>query len=766
LLYAVLPHADPIGDLAYDVFGVACVVAMVVGIRRQSGSARLTPWILCAVGLALFVAGDAVWSVYGDILHREAPVASLADALYLPAYVALAVGCLGFARSRGGRDPDALLDATVVALGGGVLVLSLVIMPSAGSLTPVIDRVVVSSYPVMDLAILTVLIRLALVPGRRSPVLWLVLGSFSFMLCGDLVYAVLQQSSSYTAGLLDATWLLAYVGLGAAALHPEMGSLTERSSHREETTLGWGRTAMLGMALLVAPAVLITRGLAERDRGDVLDGVLTAVVSILVLWRIVRATRQRQRVEATLTHTALHDAVTGLPNRRLLLDRLQQAIARLGRGSVGVVVLFLDLDRFKEVNDGLGHATGDLLLAAVGQRLTGAVRPTDTVARLGGDEFVAICEGIDTSEEAGLMAARLMDVLAREFDFPSGEAFVTASLGMALATDPGASAEGLIRDAIAAMYRAKEQGRNRSEFFDDAMRSSTISPLDTVNELHRALARGEFRLHYQPVIDLENGAIVGVEALVRWEHPERGLLAPDQFIPLAESSGLIVPVGWWVMEEALGQAQRWHAGTGPLANVTMNVNVSAIQLREPGFTGRLKEIIREARIDADLVCVELTESTLIDDARSSLETVAGVSAAGVHVALDDFGTGYSSLTYLQRFPVDSLKIDRSFVSGLGTNPGDTIVVEAIIGMARTLGLATVAEGVETREQRDELRALGCTFGQGYLFARPLAPRELEALVDGWDSAGTIGESTCDPPASPPETSSDPGAVPVPPRRAR
>ena len=336
------------------------------------------------------------------------------------------------------------------------------------------------------------------------------------------------------------------------------------------------------------------------------------------------------------------------------------------------------------------------------------------------------------------MAARLMDVLSREFDFPGGSAFLTASLGMALATDPRASAEALIRDAVAAMYRAKEQGRNRSEFFDDAMRSSTISPLDTINELHRALARGEFRLHYQPVIDLQNGAIVGVEALVRWEHPERGLLAPDQFIPLAESSGLIVPVGWWVMEEALGQAQRWHAGTGPLASVTMNVNVSAIQLREPGFTDRLKEIIREARIDADLVCVELTESTLIDDAQSSLETVAGVSAAGVHVALDDFGTGYSSLTYLQRFPVDSLKIDRSFVSGLGTNPGDTIVVEAIIGMARTLGLATVAEGVETPEQRDELRALGCTFGQGYLFARPLAPRNLETLVDGWDSARTIG----------------------------
>ncbi len=730
LVYAAMPHAYPIGDLAYDVFGVACVVAMVVGIRR-SRSARLTPWILCAVGLALFVAGDAVWNVYGDILHRDAPVASLADALYLPAYVALAVGCLGFARSRGGRDPDALLDAIVVALGGGVLVLSLVIIPSAGSMTPVIDRVVVALYPVMDLAILTVLIRLALVPGRRSPVLWLVLGSFSFMLLGDLVYAVLQQSSSYTAGLLDATWLLAYVGLGAAALHPDMATLAERNQHRGETTLGWGRTAMLGMALLVGPAVLIARGLAEGHRGDILDGALTAVVSILVLWRIVRVTRQRQRVEATLTHTALHDPVTGLPNRQLLLDRLQQAIARLGRGSTGVAVLFLDLDRFKDVNDGFGHAGGDMLLAAVGQRLTGAMRPSDTVARLGGDEFVAVCEGIDSHEEAGATAARLMDVLSREFVFPFGEVFVTVSLGIAFATDRRASAEGLISDAVAAMYRAKDHGRNRSEFFDDAMRSSTTAPVEIVNQLHRALARGEFQMFYQPVIDLENGAIVGVEALIRWQHPERGLVPPDSFIPLAESSGLIVPIGWWAMEESLAQAQRWHLGTGPLANVTMNVNVSAIQLREPGFTGRLKEIIRETGIAPDLVCLELTESTLIDEAQSSFNTVAAVSASGVHVALDDFGTGYSSLSYLQRFPVDSLKIDRSFVTGLGTNPGDTIIVEAIIGLAKTLGLATVAEGVETAEQRDELRALGCTFGQGYLFARPLAPGDLELTVDGW-----------------------------------
>lgn len=736
LLFAVLPHDNAIRGFVYNGVGAVCLAAMIVGIRRNRPTPA-TPWVACAIGLALYVGGDLVSTIYTQVLHRVPPGVSLADALYIPGSFALVAGCLGFARSKGGRDPDALLDAIVVAFGGGVLVWSLVIMPANVSPTPLVERAVSSIYPLMDLAILMMLVRLAFVPGRRSPALWLILGSVTIDLFADALSVILPRSAS-SASALDGIWLLGYVALAAAALHPDMRSLSERNEDPGATTLGWGRTLMLGTALLVGPAVLLSRGLSEANPGTTFDAILTAFVSSLVLWRVVRTTRQRQRIEATLIHTAMHDPVTGLPNRRLLLDRLQQAIARLGRGSVGVAVMFLDLDRFADVNDGLGHAAGDLILTAAGQRLLGAVRPTDTVARLGADEFVAICEGVDSHEGAGEAAARIMDVFSREFELPAGEAFVTATLGISLATDPRASAEGLIQDAASAMYRAKEHGRNRSEFFDDAMRSSTISTVEIVNQLHRAMDRGEFRLFYQPLIDLKTDAIVGVEALIRWQHPKRGLLAPDLFIPLAESSGLIVPVGWWVMEEALDQVQRWHRGTGPLASVTMNVNVSAIQLREPGFTGRLREIIRDTQIDPDLVCVELTESTLIDDAQSSFKTVAAISAAGVHVSLDDFGTGYSSLSYLQRFPVDSLKIDRSFVSGLGTNPGDTIIVEAIIGMAKTLGLATVAEGVETVEQRDELRKMGCTFGQGYLFARPMAPRDLETTVARRTESGRWG----------------------------
>ena len=735
LLFAVLPHDNAIRGLAYSGAGAACLVAVIVGIRRNK-PATAAPWVLLALGLAFFVGGDTV-TVYREVIRRAPAGFSPASVMYIFAAAAMAASCLGFARSKGGRDPDALLDGIVVAFGGGVLVWSLVIMPATASAIPSIDQAVASVYPLMDLLVLTMLVRLALVPGRRSPALWLVLGGVFTDLFADALSAIIPGSMTFGSAL-DGLWLLGYVALGAAALHPGMRSLAERRVRPEAMPLGWSRTMMLGTALLVGPAVLFGRGLTEHNTSVVFDAILTAIVSILVLWRIVRATRQRQRAEATLMHTALHDPITGLPNRRLLLDRLEQAMARLGRGSAGVAVMFLDLDRFKEVNDGLGHAAGDLVLAAVGQRLIGAVRPTDTVARSGADEFIAICEGVDTQQQASGTAAKIMDALSQEFDLPGGGAFVTASLGISLATDPQASAEGLIRDATAAMYRAKEHGRNRSEFFDGGMRSAATSPVEIVNQLHRALARGEFRMLYQPLIDLKTGAIVGVEALIRWQHPERGLVAPDSFIPLAESSGLIVPIGWWVMEESLAQARRWHLGTGPLASVTMNVNVSAIQLREPGFTGRLREIIKETGIADELVCVELTESTLIDEAQSSFNTVASVSASGIHVALDDFGTGYSSLSYLQRFPVDSLKIDRSFVTGLGINPGDTIIVEAIIGMAKTLGLATVAEGVETAEQRDELRALGCTIGQGYLFARPLAPRDLELAVAEWTAAGRWG----------------------------
>jgi diguanylate cyclase (GGDEF)-like protein len=488
---------------------------------------------------------------------------------------------------------------------------------------------------------------------------------------------------------------------------------------------------MLGGALLVGPGLAMARELTQHDLVTAFDALLMGLVSVLVLWRIVRATRQRQLAEAKLTRSALYDQVTGLPNRRLLLDRLQQAIARLARGGTGIALYFLDLDRFKEVNDGMGHAAGDLLLAAVGDRLSRSLRPVDTVARLGGDEFVILCESVGSHEDAARTATRIEEAFSRPFDVGGGEAFVTASIGISMASTSGITAEALLRDADAAMYRSKEEGRNRFEFFDAAMRSDAVSRLDTLNELHRAVERKEFRLQYQPLVHLETGAIIGSEALIRWQHPERGTVVPEEFIPLAEASGLIVPIGSWVMEEAIAQAQRWHRSGGPLADSGLGVNISAVQLREPDFIKRLDRLIGASGIDPGRLYMELTESMLIDDTEALLETVQAMRACGVHVALDDFGTGYSSLSYLSRFRVDSLKIDRSFVAGLGTDTEDTVIVETIIAMARTLEMVTIGEGIETEQQANLLRDMGCTFGQGNHFGRPMAPDVLESTVAGW-----------------------------------
>jgi diguanylate cyclase (GGDEF)-like protein len=589
---------------------------------------------------------------------------------------------------------------------------------------------VVSSYPVMDLAVLAVLLRLLMTPGRRPTALLLVLVSFAVLLVGDAVYAVLQQTDSYAPGWLDATWLFAYLGLGVAALHPSMRELSTRDPRSTPTPLGWIRIWLLGSALLVGPILMVY---APDDRTIPVAG-LTALISVLVLWRFVRTTRQRQRAEDSLTHSALHDPVTGLPNRRLLVDRLRQAIARNRRGGEGLAVLFLDLDRFKQVNDGLGHAAGDLLLGAIGQRLIGAVRPADTVARMGGDEFVIVCEGVRTPADAGRAADRIMDVLSRPFELPEGETFVTASVGISMASRAGMSAEEMLHEADVAMYRAKLSGRDRRAFFDESMRVEAESRLQRANELHHALQRDEFALLYQPLVALQGEAVVGVEALVRWHHPTEGLVAPDRFIPLAESTGLIVPLGRWIADAALAQAARWQATGGALARLSMAINVSAIQLREPGFADELIGLVGDRRVEPGRIYIELTESALIDDDLRAEEVLKKLRAAGLHLAIDDFGTGYSSLSYLQRYPVDRLKIDRSFVAGLDVVEGATAIVETILAMAATLGLDVIAEGVETPQQRDRLRGLGCAFGQGFLFGRPMPSEDLAALVGGWTSA--------------------------------
>jgi diguanylate cyclase (GGDEF)-like protein len=478
--------------------------------------------------------------------------------------------------------------------------------------------------------------------------------------------------------------------------------------------------------LVVAANRPLIGTLAAREPWLLLGRGLVVCVLVTALVEVLQR-RRRYASALALAHQAVHDALTGLPNRLQVAQRLEQALARSSRTGSEVAVLFIDLDRFKLINDGRGHAAGDELLVAVAERLRRVVRSGDVVARFGGDEFVVVCEDQTAAFEASLVAGRILDSLREPVLVHGQEIFLSASIGIAMADGAG-SPESLLRDADAAMYRAKDKGRARCEFFDATMRTEALDHLETQSALHRALERDELRVHYQPVVDLASGAVTGVEALVRWEHPQQGLVSPASFIPLAEETGLIVPIGAWVLEEATAQAARWRDRSWG-RNLTVNVNLSARQLRQPDLIPALMAGMLESGTDPSLLCLELTETTFMEDARSHREVLDGIQSLGVGLAIDDFGTGYSSLTYLKRLPVSVLKIDQAFVRGLGRDAADTAIVKSVIDLAHALGLVVVAEGVEDGDQVAHLRKLGCDQAQGYFFARPQSAEDLEGLLD-------------------------------------
>jgi diguanylate cyclase (GGDEF)-like protein len=440
-------------------------------------------------------------------------------------------------------------------------------------------------------------------------------------------------------------------------------------------------------------------------------------------------------------YRALHDPLTGLANRGLLMDQLGQALARARRRPGSVAVLFLDLDRFKVVNDSLGHAVGDDLLVEVARRLERVMRSADTVARLGGDEFVVLAEDVASVDEALNLARRLRAATAAPISVGAGQqTVVTASVGIAMSApgvDFGAGDDNaedrngdeapssattpssLLWDADVAMYRAKDSGRDRVQLFEDGLRAGSLGRFRSEAMLRQALDHGGLRLHYQPLVDLRTGALSGAEALVRLQHPQRGLVPPAEFIPVAEETGLIVPLGAWVVAEAAAQAAAWRA-LQPVdaAPVTVSINLSGRQLSTPGFAVEVGSAIARSGADASHLCFEVTETTLLDPSGGSVATLERLKELGVRLAIDDFGTGHSSLTWLRRLPADFLKVDRTFVSGLGSNPGDTAIVRAVLDLGQALGLTTVAEGVETPEQLAALRDLGCDWAQGYHLAHP------------------------------------------------
>ena len=432
-------------------------------------------------------------------------------------------------------------------------------------------------------------------------------------------------------------------------------------------------------------------------------------------------TRERL-AEATLAHSAQHDGLTDLPNRTLLTDRLRHALERRRSESTVLALLFCDVDGFKNINDEYGHQIGDDMLRVVADRLSSAVRPEDTVARIGGDEFVILCESLEDFNDAATIAYRASAAVAAPIATGPADLEITVSIGVAVAAvGDEVTADTLLRDADEAMYKAKRQGPNVVELFDEQLRAAASSSLRLLAEMRRAEGDRELRLHYQPVLQLHNEAVIGVEALIRWQHPTRGLVRPDDFVPFAERSGLIVGIGAWVVHEACEQAAVWAADRQlPNAQLTISVNVSGRQLaRRAGLLRAVSLALDESGVEPTSLVLEVTESALMDDAEAALRVLTELKTLGVQIAIDDFGTGYSSLVYLKRFPVDLIKIDRSFVAGLGRDREDAAIVRSVIDLAHALGIATVAEGIETRRHLAMLQDLGCAYGQGYLWSPPV-----------------------------------------------
>src|ERR1700688_4266750 len=451
------------------------------------------------------------------------------------------------------------------------------------------------------------------------------------------------------------------------------------------------------------------------------EGLATGVV---IVFRDLGSTRT---MALQMAHLAHHDSLTGLPNRNLLNDRVSQAIALALRNMKKVAVLCLDLDGFKHINDSLGHPIGDRLLQSIAKRLVDSVRSSDTVSRQGGDEFVVLLSEVDHSEDVAITVKRLLQVAANPHSIDKHDLHVTACIGVSIYPDDGLDAETLIKNADTAMYQAKENGRQSYQFFKPAMNVRAVERQAIEGRLRRALERQEFALHYQPKINLSTGEVSGAEALIRWTHPTRGLVSPAQFIPVAEDCGLILPIGNWGLREACKQARAWVAEGLPLG--TIGVNISAIEFRNEGFLEGAFSILKDTGFDPRFLELELTESVLMKHPESTASVLQALRAKGVRVAVDDFGTGYSSLSYLQKFSIDALKIDQSFVRRITSAPDETSIVTAVISMARSLKLRVVAEGVETLQELEFLQAHQCDEAQGFYFGRPVASEQFAKLLE-------------------------------------
>ncbi len=760
LLFAALVSANAgessfwtaFDDIGEALAAVLATLACAVRARRERTTAlaegepnhRATvAWLLLACGTGAWAIGQTGWCVYevGLGITPEAP--SMLDAAFLAFPVLVVGGLLSMVETPAGRLSQLRGATEGLLIAAGCFLISWCaaiasVFATSGDST--FGQIVNLAYPVLDSVALAGALFVAVRARDRAPVgLGLLALGIACLAVSDSMFWYLTSSDPQFAGVnpIDSGWVAGFVLIAMAAV-------------RRERRHTWGRrlaASDLMPAIPTVPALLglgaaLAHWLSGKSMGPsaVLLGIGAAVVLLALLLELIVVYenhaltsdlehRVKERTDQ-LKHQAFHDPLTGLANRALFTDRVEQALARSARSGARVAVLLVDLDGFKSVNDSLGHQVGDALLIEVARRLGSTLRSEDTVARLGGDEFVVLVDGVEGLDEARRLAERLGEALRPRLQLPDCDYAVTASIGVAMGTASEVSVHDLLRDADTAMYAAKTTGKDSVQVFAPSMHELAHERFHLQVDLREALDRSEFILFYQPTFDLTSGHVKGFEALIRWFHPTQGMVAPDRFIPLAEETGLIVPIGRWVLREALRQAAAWDVNHPEARSLTMAINVSAVQLLAPSLLSDVREALADTGVAPSRVVLEITEGSLVDDAHGVIEVLEEIRRLGVRIAIDDFGTGYASLSYLQRLPVDILKVDRSFVMGLADGDKSHELLEAILGVGQALSLATVAEGVEDQGQLETVRSMGCDMAQGYLMSKPIPAEVAEGLLSG------------------------------------
>jgi diguanylate cyclase len=732
----VLPTTGDARVIAYPIYNL--VMAVVIGIAAfRFGLARARSWQAIALALALLAVGDICYSVLA-LIDPVVPYPSVADLAYLSGYIFLVGGALGLLRGRTtGAERTALVDAAIVTTGASAAFWVMIMLPSITGSDDPIAIAVSLAYPLVDLMLLMVGLHALLGGAAKSRFLQFFMTGLAIYFVADVVYAKALLDGTYVFGdPVDAGWIVGVLLLGVAALHPSARAVVVPVA-KAEARLSPSRLALLAFAAFLAPGLLLLQQ-SPADPSVIVGLVVSWTILFgLVLVRLATTVDelgtslvQRRRLQDDLAYQATHDSLTRLANRALFESRLEAAVVP---DPTGTGLIFLDLDDFKTVNDTLGHATGDALLRTIATRIQRELRSTDLAARLGGDEFAILVEHCPDEETLRAIAERILLAIRAPVALAGRHLVVHASAGMAFGR-PGAAGLELMRDADVAMYLAKSNGKDQVERHEPAMHDAVVRGYELRTELAAAIEAKAFVLEYQPIVDLGTGAVVAGEALVRWRHPERGILAPAEFIGIAESSGLIHELGRWILREACTAAVRWPVlpdGRGR----SLGVNLAPAQLLEPGFGDVVAGILRDTGLEPRRLTFEITESALID-LEAAAAALEGLSGLGVKLALDDFGTGYSALSYLADLPFDIVKVDQSFVAGMEDSERVEALLGGILGLCRSLGLLAVAEGVETEAQLARLRRLDCPEGQGFLFARPMPLAAFEALLVG-DGPRTI-----------------------------